>query len=76
MRSARNSAVLNTPASVSPRRRTTHSLKVIMYEWLSKTITMQFVYELCIAFKRGEFRGEQHVVRQRVPIESMRKWGR
>ena len=34
MRSARSSAVLNTQASVSPRRRTTHSLRVIVYEWL------------------------------------------
>ena len=41
-----------------------------------KTITMQFVYVLCIASKRGEYRGEQHVVRQRVPVETMRKWGR
>ena len=55
MRSAQSSAVLNTQASVSPRRRTTHSLKVIVYEWLKKTTTMQFVYVLFIASKRGEY---------------------
>ena len=33
MRSARSSTVLNTQASVSPRRRTAHSLEVIVYEW-------------------------------------------
>ena len=37
---------------------------------------MQFVYVLCIASKRGEYRVEQHVMRQRVPVESMRKWVR
>ena len=35
-----------------------------------KTIIMQFVY-VCIASKMGEHRGEQHVVRQPVPVESM-----
>ena len=33
MRSARSSTVLNTQVSVSPRRRTAHSLEVIVYEW-------------------------------------------
>ena len=43
MRPARSSAVLNTQASVSPRRRTTHSLKVIVYTDNLKVIEYEWL---------------------------------
>ena len=43
MRSAQSSAVLNTEASVSLQRRTTHSLEIIVYEWFMLFVVQRYV---------------------------------